>query len=150
MIPELDQHGLLPAGIHDCTLDEISAAFCWNPHRQALFERLMRFLVSEWRPLGLPCPLFVDGSFTRNKPLPEDIDVVMDLSVLNDDSDVLRGLSVWFRHSEIKSTYNLDVWPRHPRIPNDLAAFFQYLGEKASAELRLPIKHPKGILRIRP
>lgn len=150
MIPDLDEHGLLPAGVHDCTLDDIAASYCWNNHRQGLFNNFKRFLAAEWHPTGIACPLYIDGSFTRSKPHPEDIDVVMDLSGLNDAADVLTGMGIWFRHQEIKNAYNLDVWPRHPSIPRDLAAFFQYLGEKASAELRLPIKHPKGILRIRP
>jgi hypothetical protein len=50
----------------------------------------------------------------------------------------------------LKSRYHVDVGPRHPALPRDLAAFFQYVGDKAAAELQLPRTHPKGILRIVP
>lgn len=36
------------------------------------------------------------------------------------------------------------TWTRHPVIPNDLVLFFQYLGDKAAAELRMDHKIPRG------
>lgn len=75
-IPELDAHGLLPAGQWDCTLAEVEAVFCLNPHRCALWEGLQRFIAAEVKPLG-SLTLWLDGSFTRSKAHPEDIDVVI-------------------------------------------------------------------------
>lgn len=150
MIPLLDAHGLLPPGIHDCTLAEIAQMYCWTAPRQQIFAGLCNFINAEWLPLNLGVPLYVDGSFVRNKPIPDDVDIVMELSALNQHDQIGKGLALWLRHDEIKNTYNVDVWPRHPRIPQDLAAFFQYIGEKAAVELSLPLKHPKGILRIHP
>lgn len=46
-IPVLNPDGLLPAGIHDCTLDELKAAFGrfqGNAHRPRLFAMLEKFL----------------------------------------------------------------------------------------------------------
>ena len=46
-IPALDPRGLLPEGIHDCTLDEIKAAFGAfqsTDRRPQLFARLAAFL----------------------------------------------------------------------------------------------------------
>jgi predicted nucleotidyltransferase len=152
MIPEFDERGLLPAGIYDCTLDEIGARFCFSKRRQLLFDGLRQFIVEIWTPPPLVSTLLVDGSFVRRKTDPNDIDLVVDLDPSVDFSDALM-LAVRFQmreHVQLKDIYNLDVWVRHAGLPNDLSAFFQYAGDKAAAELHLPRKHPKGILRITP
>lgn len=149
-IPLLDQHGLLPPGIWDCTLDEIAATYCWNAHRLGIFTGLTNFLVHEWRPLSINCPILVDGSYVRNKPLPEDVDIVMDLTSVTNLPSLAVAFALRFRHDEFKAIYNVDVWARHPQLPHDLSAFFQYVGDKAAIELKLDSKHPKGILRIQP
>lgn len=150
MIPQFDEHGLLPPGIHDCTMDEINASLCFTARRNVLFQGLSQFLQIEWTPLGIACPLLIDGSFVRNKPNPDDIDIILDLEVLAANHAVSIALNVRMRHDEIKAAYNLDVWTRHPSLPVDISLFFQYTGDKAAAELRLPIKHPKGLLRVMP
>lgn len=150
LIPDLDQHGLLPPGIHDCTLAEIAGRFCFTERRKTLFDGLSQFLNVEWNPLGADFPLLIDGSFTRNKPNPDDIDVVMDLTSDPFCPAAIQAFGFWVRHAEIKEAYNLDVWPKHPRVANDLVQFSQYLGDKAGAELSLPPKHPKGLLRVMP
>ncbi len=123
--------------------------FCLNTHRQNLFSGLMRFLDVEWRPHDISAPILIDGSFVRGKLSPEDIDVVFDMTN-HSHSSIIIALGLWFRHDELKSLYNVDVWMRHPNLPNDLFHFFQYIGDKAAAELGLDPKHPKGVLRIQP
>jgi hypothetical protein len=100
--------------------------------------------------LGLDCPIYIDGSFIRQKPEPEDIDLVLDLSSLPTHDAIQMALEIRYRWDEFKRLYNLDVWTRHPSLPHDLVDFFQYAGDKAAAELHLDPKHRKGILRIRP
>ena len=150
MIPALNDNGLLPEGIWDCAITEIEETFCWNPHRFALLKGLRKFLSEEWLDLGIGCPILVDGSFVRSKALPADIDVVIDLTDVVDLNILALVLTLRFRHDQLKKTYNVDVWTRHPSIPNDMGVFFQYIGNKAAAELQLDSKHPKGILRIQP
>ena len=77
-IPGLNQNGLLPRGVHDCTLDEIAGSFARNPHRKRLFQNLVACLEQEIRPVFVH-PIFVDGSFVTDKDEPEDIDIVLDL-----------------------------------------------------------------------
>lgn len=146
-VPALDAHGLLPVGTYDCTLQEIEASFCWNAHRLALINSLNDFIVQRWLPLNISAPFWIDGSFTRSKNLPEDIDLVADLSHLQF-ADAFPVFQLQFQRSQLKAQYNVDFWIRHPSLPNDLAQFFCYTGIKAGAELGLPPKHPKGILRV--
>jgi hypothetical protein len=69
-IPELSEYGLLPEGIHDCTLDEIGARFGRfqkTDRRVQLFAKLCD-LVDEERRAGLALALMIDGSFVSDKP----------------------------------------------------------------------------------
>ncbi len=99
--------------------------------------------------MEIVCPIFVDGSFCRKKELPDDIDIVLDgLAAPPEKHWPLAALC--FRRSKFKETYHVDVWARLPLLPHDLSVFFQYVGDKAAAELQLEPKHPKGILRVLP
>ena len=146
-IPGLDQNGLLPVGTHDCSLQEIQQAFCWNPHRTDLFNRLQDFLAQRWAPLNLHVSMWVDGSFTRKKDQPDDIDLVVDVSAMPVE-DLGPVITLWLAREQIKQDYRVDFWFKHPCVKNDLSEFFCYTGLKAAAELGLDTKHPKGILRI--
>lgn len=149
MIPPLDGHGLLPPGVHDCTLGQLRERFAYSPHRRAILHGLCRFVRQELRPLNLPAPMYVDGSFVRSKPLPSDVDVVLDVQSYTL-AEAMPVLALWFDRARLKETYRVDFWVKHPVLPNDLCAFFQYLGDKAAADLGLATKWPKGILRLAP
>jgi len=149
-IPPLDELGLLPAGVWDCSLENIAEKFCWNEHRRALWNSFLQFIDAEYRPANLAVPLWIDGSFVRSKPIPSDIDVVMDFSGFDAQADLAKLIGFRLRHDALKAAYDVDLWPRHALIPHDLAAFFQYVGDKCAAELNIAVQHPKGILRVRP
>lgn len=148
-IPALDEHGLLPAGVWNCTLSEAEAAFCDTPRRRELWTHLQSFLDAEVRPLG-NVPVWIDGSFTRRKDYPHDIDIVVDLSAWPVAEALPIIFSLYSRRPSIKATYQIDAFPRHPEIPNDLTEFFQYVGPKAAAEFHIDQKRRKGILRVLP
>lgn len=147
-IPDLDAYGLLPSGAHACTVAELRARFAFNGHRRALLRRLCRFIRAELRPLAFACPLYVDGSYVRKKVQPSDVDVVLDVERASLEHK-LAALKLFFERPRLKSDHRVDFWIRLPGVmPNDLALFFQYLGDKAAAELGLKETWPKGILRI--
>src|SRR6476660_9378466 len=78
-IPELNAEGVLPPGIHDCTLKEVRerfGVFQSSDRRPRLFATL-RALVYEWRTAGLFLAVLLDGSFVTSKPAPNDIDLVL-------------------------------------------------------------------------
>lgn len=148
-IPTLDNHGLLPAGTHDCSIMEIEQSFCWNPHRVELIGKLKDFLAQRWHPLGIQAALWVDGSFTRKKDIPADIDVVVDIAHLPI-TDVGPVFALLMARDQIKKDFSVDFWVKHPAIPNDLTVFFCYAGIKAAAELGIDSQQVKGILRVNP
>ena len=77
-IPLPDEDGFLPAGVHDCSLDEIKTRFGSyqrSDRRPQLFARLEAFL-SEAKASRLVVSVVVDGSFVTDKPEPNDIDLI--------------------------------------------------------------------------
>jgi len=148
MVPDLDNSGLLPEGVWDCTLEQVQHSFCSNHHRSTLWDGLLRFIDDEVRPLG-NVVLWINGSFTRLKDMPDDIDVVIDVTGWDDKEATKLALSFWMRRVHLKDAYQVDAWVKHPSVPNDLSLFFQYAGPKAAAELQVDEKQAKGILRVR-
>src|SRR5436190_17326429 len=77
-IPEFGDDGLLPAGIHDATADEVVTRYgSQNDRRRILTSRLLR-----WIELGRivgASRLLVAGSYVTAKDHPGDVDVVMAL-----------------------------------------------------------------------
>lgn len=90
-IPPLDEDGLLPPGVHDCTLEEVEerfGRFQKSDQRIRLFVKLQEYL-REVQLTGFAVALLIDGSFVTAKPEPEDIDLVL---VLKPDHDFLKLL----------------------------------------------------------
>lgn len=78
-IPDLNRDSLLPAGIHDCTLEELKVkfgSFQGNDQRPRLLARLEAF-IAEVRAAGFIHRIIVDGSFVTSNPEPNDIDVIV-------------------------------------------------------------------------
>ena|SRR5688572_17470932 len=78
-IPTLDGDGLLPLGIHDCTLAELRDRFGTlqtSDRRCRLYERLEQF-VREAKLSGVAKYVIVDGSFVTGKADPNDIDLIV-------------------------------------------------------------------------
>jgi len=149
-IPQLDSVGLLPAGVWPCSLADVNQQFCWNDHRQQLWETFAKFLDEVYHPALAPAALWIDGSFATGKEDPSDIDVVVDCHGHPSNLCTAALELWWYRQSELKRLYKVDFYLRHPSIPNDLGAWFQYVGEKTAHRLNLDVKHPKGILSIVP
>jgi hypothetical protein len=90
-LPPLNAAGLLPVGIHDCSMEDIRrrfGVFQGSDRRPQLFARFVE-LADAMRGSGLFESLVVDGSFVTSKPAPNDIDL---LAVLRLGHDFQRDL----------------------------------------------------------
>lgn len=76
MIPDFNNIGNLPPGVHDATWDEIVQRFGWTSRRCELLDGL-KAAVESLRQAGCR-RVFVNGSFVTNKDEPGDIDVAWD------------------------------------------------------------------------
>ena len=144
-IPPLDEHGLLPAGVHDCTLEEIRArfgSFQGTDRRTRLFQKLQE-LVAEARAVKFCRSLLVDGSFVTAKLDPNDIDLVLVLPLDHDiKADLTPAAYALVSKKRVQKRYGFDIVSvREQTLEYDeaVAFFHQVRGKRA---LR------KGILRL--
>jgi hypothetical protein len=153
-LPALDDHGFLPAGFHDCSLDDIRETFCYSTGRHALFDLLLKYL-DGWRNSGLLVTVYVDGGFTTRKPQePKDIDVVVDITQLDLRDPGVTGVVQRLLDRQVaKQTFRVDVYPYHNALvaagTNDLRAFFSYVKPPQRLALGLKDDFRKGLLRVR-
>jgi predicted nucleotidyltransferase len=85
-IPELNENGLLPEGVHEASMDEMREAFGRfqrSDRRPSLFAKLAQFM-AEVRSAGVIAAVIVNGSFVTSKDEPSDVDMLL---VLHDDHD---------------------------------------------------------------
>ena len=146
MIPPFNEHGWLPDGIHDCTLQEAAerfGAFQSSDRRPRLWARFAEF-IREAKTGQLIEAVLVDGSFVTAEPDPRDIDLVLVVAASHDFSADLPP-----------ARYNLLAQQRvHKRFGFDIVVVKNGSGnfDHAIAFFH-QVKHrpgmKKGILRIK-
>jgi hypothetical protein len=118
-IPDLNEHGLLPCAIHDCTLEEMAERFGqnrWvdNKMRECRSRRFthLRHYFTEFRRVGLPGSLLVDGSFVTDKAEPADIDLAVVLPPNHDFTQEVRPVeyNVLSKRRVRQSGYPFDLF----------------------------------------
>lgn len=143
MIPEFNEFGLLPIGIHLATWKEFKDRFGINSHRLKLFNGLIQ-AGNVLKQAG--CILiYVDGSFVTNKKFPSDYDACWDLVGVNPTR--LDQLMIQFddiSRKLLKAKYLGDLFPA--QIPEGSSGktfvdFFQT--DKNTGKL-------KGIVALKP
>ena len=153
MIPALNQHGVLPVGIHDATLDEVRDRFGYNPLRMRLLRRLDKALAN-WR--GKPCwdavaDVYIDGSFLSDKPAPNDIECAVAIS-WDARKEAACGMIAAVTATREQTNRVVDCyWFIHGMPVSDFSRFFQYM-RRSDADARqigwLPNTPMKGIVRL--
>jgi hypothetical protein len=146
-IPDFDHIGLLPGGVHACTLAEVRERFGWNADRIALLDDLERCLTNEVRP-QFPDPVVLDGSFVTDKPDPLDTDIVLDLTGAPIERLAQALLFMMHNQERLMDEYKVHFWIDFPGAPKHLSVFFQYVGVKTAQAKGLAPTHLKGILRL--
>ena len=152
MIPPLED-GVLPEGIHDCTIDEIEDRFGriqGTDWRCTLTAQLREYLKEAWK-CGFIKAVIVDGSYVTAKDRPEDIDILVVLaSDFDVDAELLpmeynltrkKGLKRQF-----KFNFDLVAYPDESNGYNTYVELFS----KVKTESTYTAKKRKGMLRIRP
>ena len=146
-IPDFTEFGLLPEGIHDCTIDEAAGFLCTNQHRAEIWQGFQDFL--RWiEHLSLPLGVLVDGSFVTDKPLPDDADVIIDISSCTE-AEYQLWADHWSQGREYaKVTFQVDFYPVVAGHGHDFSAFFQYVRIDDALRRGVPPATRKGILKV--
>ena len=84
-IPTFDRFGLLPGGIHECTIKEIEVDLAWNDNRRRLSALLQKFIAVDLTPRFTTVPpVVLDGSDVSKKDSPSNINLMLELNNLPD------------------------------------------------------------------
>lgn len=143
MIPDLIDIGatwkVLEPGIHDATLGEIKDRFATNERRKALYEGLLKGCQA--LKLAGCLVVYLDGSFTTAKPLPNDFDACWEpLGVHPDKLDpVLLDFDDLRRNQKRK--YGGEFFPSSAKA-DGVQTFVEYFREDKDTGKE------KGIIRI--
>jgi hypothetical protein len=76
MIPDFDEQGYLPPGVHGATLDEIAERFGREPELRRAEMESLRWLVDLARRAGV-LRIVVNGSFVTDAYEPNDVDCAL-------------------------------------------------------------------------
>jgi len=145
-IPQLNEQGLLPAGLHDCTFEEIRnrfATFQGSDRRHQLFAKLEIFF-SDAKAAKFIKAVIVDGSFVTGAPQPNDIDLIAVVASSHDFSDELSPAAYnVISKQRVRRRFGYDLLvAREGSVEfEDWTEFFQ--------QVRLAPNERKGILRVR-
>jgi hypothetical protein len=111
-IPALTADGLLPEGIHDCTLEELRdrfGQFQRTDRRPRLYERLEIF-VRDAKRTGFVVAIIVDGSFVTGIDAPNDVDVILVLPAEHDFNAELRPFEYnVVSRSQVRRLHGIDM-----------------------------------------
>jgi hypothetical protein len=151
---EFDERGLLPAGIHDATLEELEqyfGRFQRTDQRITLCKKLKAY-ISALKAAEINCSLIVDGSFIMTKvDEPEDIDLVL---VLPEDWDIGADLkpyqyNVVAKH-RVKQQYRFDLFTVRKNTADEQKwiDFFGQVNVKWCELFGWPDDLTKGVVRV--
>jgi hypothetical protein len=146
-IPEFDDDGLLPVGVHDCTLEEITARFGSSQkadRRHQLCDRLKRFC-REVKSTHFIGTVIVGGSFVTANPAPNNIDLILVLRTGLHFAVPLRPFerNVLSR-SRVRKRFGFDILLAE-ESEREMAAYIEFL-----AQVRDNPGRQKGMLRVKP
>ena len=145
MIPTLNENGLLPEGIHECTLAEAEARFGrfqTTDRRPQLWSRFMEF-VREAKASGMVEAVLVDGSFVTAQPAPNDIDLVVVVSPAHDvAADLLPHQYNVLAQQRVRRRFGFDIVVAKNGTDN-LAQAVEFF-----SQVRQQLGQKKGLLKV--
>jgi Family of unknown function (DUF6932) len=149
-----DERLLLPAGVHEATLNEVEAHFARfqkSDRRLKLFRKLRDYL-TEVKKAACGTAVILDGSFVMAcVDEPKDIDLIL---VLPGDWDTTADLKPYqynlVSRRRVKREYGLDVFPVRPDSAREKEwiDFFSQVNGKWCLEFGWPKRTSKGIVRV--
>jgi len=144
-IPEFEENGLLPFGIHQCTLDDLESRFgCFqsSDRRPLLMQRLKSFL-TEVRAAHVVRAIVVNGSFVTTVAAPNDLDILLVLPQGHDfRADLTPSQYLVVDRRRVRRVYGLDAFV----VEDDSTDFAALV--RLFHRVRLKPFLKKGILRI--
>jgi hypothetical protein len=141
MIPEFDENGNLPPGVHWAEWSEFKERFAYNRRRVLLISGL-EIAMQELQAAGCRV-IYINGSFTTSKSDPGDFDACYDRETV--DTDYLRvNAPRLFNHYDragMKARYKGEIFPSNQPVGNYGENSFEFFQRDRR-------KRKKGIIAI--
>lgn len=141
MIPEFDENGNLPLGVHWAEWEEFKERFGYNRGRRLLIEGL-EMAMQDLQAAGCRV-IYINGSFTTSKSDPGDFDACYDNETV--DADYLRvnapRLSNYYDRAGQKARYRGEIFPSDQPIGDYGENSFEFFQRDRR-------KRKKGIIAI--
>jgi len=149
LIPPLDHRGLLPAGVHSGTWQEVETAFATDQRRTDLIGNAKKFSTTTLAQLH-PSPLFLAGSTFSDKGRPKDIEATIKVDPLKlNHAQLVAVFQLQGMHDIIKNATEVDFYVTIDQPgANDFSLFFQYVGEKTALAKNLQPKDKRGVVEV--
>ena len=139
--------GVLPPGVHDCTLEEIREAFGrfkGSDRRPSLMDALRRF-VSDVKSAEVADHIIVNGSFITAKEAPSDIDIILAIDAGFDMSEDLRPIQEnVLSKRRVRRRYRFDLLA----APVGSSTYERYV--RYFSQVKQDPERVKGLIRVRP
>ncbi|MGB3241152.1 MAG: hypothetical protein WBB29_22900 [Geitlerinemataceae cyanobacterium] len=143
MIPEFDENGNLPPGVHFCEWEDFLERFGTNFTRQRMIGGL-ELAMTQLKAAGCRT-IYIDGSFVTEKTRPGDFDVCwedngVDLDYLKSMAPTLYNFAL--RRAEQKSKYKGEIFPSNYPANDSGMAYIEFFQFDTKTNIR------KGIIAI--
>src|SRR5712691_11793997 len=143
-LPEFDEQGDLPVGVHQATFDEVLTRFGYGtPQRQLVTAQLVR-IYELVRATGKLRRFVIFGSYVTAKPAPHDIDIIL---VMRDDFEVAEcdaQTQPLFDHLRAQQIFGASVFSVRPSTAL-LATVDEFI---SSWQIKLE-QSKRGIIEVR-
>jgi hypothetical protein len=139
-IPDFDEHGVLPPGVHVATWPEVRARYGYTAHRRKLLNGLEQALAS-LKEAGCR-RAYIDGSFVTKKRRPGDFDGCWEEDEVN--PDMLHPALLMFddQRAVQKAVFGGEMFPASARADAKGSPFVRFF------QLQKETGAPKGIVCI--
>lgn len=148
-IPDFEENGELPAGIHVATLLEVLEKFGTASEKRKFLVSGLKLVIKQFKQVGVQ-RIYVDGSFTSDKEGPNDIDGCWSTEGVDEKMLNLLDRDFWQFSSieefnecreEIKRKYGLDFYIAEWNEGSTGKPFPEYFQTTRDGR-------PKGIIQI--
>jgi hypothetical protein len=120
VLPELNEQGDLPPGVHLTEWPEFEARFCLSSPRRVWLSGRLRALLELAGGSGRLRRAFIWGRFVTSKPAPKDLDILLIMDDHFEVDDIAAPVQAVFDSVRAKLLFEADVFWARSSIGHEL------------------------------
>jgi hypothetical protein len=120
VLPEFNEQGNLPEGVHTATEEEVIARFATSSARRRWLGERLRDVIATAKATGKLSRLIVWGSFVTAKEAPNDLDLLLVMAADFDPAQVPEPLRLLFDYPKARIRFRADAFWTRASMPADI------------------------------